>query len=68
MILAGILVILIGISILVFLEYKENFSCVTTCGFLSGCVSFIGVLILSCFKEPSTIDVYRGNTKSNIYK
>lgn len=70
MILAGILVILIGISVLVFLEYKENFSCITTCGFLSGCVSFIGVLILclSCFKEPSAIDVYRGNTKSNIYK
>ena len=64
MILAGILVILIGIVILVFLEYKENFSCVTTCGFLSGCISFIGVIILclSCFKEPFAIDVYRGNT------
>lgn len=68
MILAGILVILIGISVLVFLEYKENFSCVTTCGFLSGCVSFIGVLILclSCFKEPSAIDVYRNNTTLKI--
>ena len=70
MILVGILVILIGISILVFLEYKENFSGVSICAFLSGCVSFIGFLILclSCFKEPSAIDVYRGNTKSNIYK
>ena len=70
MILVGILIILIGISILIFLEYKENFSCATTCGFFSGCIFFIGVLILclSCFKEPSAIDVYKGNTKSNIYK
>lgn len=47
--LVGILAVLIGMSILVFLENKENFSCAATCGFLSGCVSFIGVIIL-CFK------------------
>ena len=64
MILVGILIILIGVSVLIFLEDKENFSCVTTCGFLSGCFSSIGVIILclSCFKEPSVLDVYRGNT------
>ena len=64
MILVSILVILLGISVLVFLEYKENFSGVSIYAFVSGCVSFIGFLILclSCFKEPSAIDVYRGNT------
>ena len=70
MILVSILIILIEISVLVFLEYKENFSGVSICAFLSGCVSFIGFLILclNCFKEPSAIDVYRDSTKSNIYK
>ena len=65
MILVSILVILLGISVLVFLEYKENFSGVSIYAFVSGCVSFIGFLILclSCFKEPSAIDVYRTTLK-----
>ena len=64
MILISILVILLGISVPVFLEYKENFSGVSICVFLSGFCSCVGVLILclSCFKKPSAIDVYRGNT------
>lgn len=64
MILASILIILIGTIVLLFLEYKEDFSGVSVCGFLTGFIFFMGVLILyvSLHEKPSALDVYRGRT------
>lgn len=64
MILVGIFLILFGSIIILLLEDKEGFSGTSVCGFITGFIFFMGVLVLyfSCFKKPSALDVYRGKT------
>lgn len=68
MILISIIIILIGVIILLLMEYKESSSGTATCGFISGCISCLGVIILclSYFEIPSALDVYRGRTTLKI--
>lgn len=67
MILISIIIILIGVIILLLMEYKESSSGTATCGFISGCISCLGVIILCLsFEIPSALDVYRGRTTLKI--
>ena len=60
----SLLLILTGTIIMLFLEYKEDFSGASVCGFITGFIFFMGVLILyvSLHEKPSALDVYRGRT------
>ena len=64
MISISLLLIVTGTIILLFLEYKEDFSGASVCGFLTGFIFFMGVLTLciNLHKKPSAVDVYRGKT------